>query len=104
MKRTGWIPTGVSAKEIKPFDVSLATTLTDLANGRRSLKFNNSVLVQKKYPLLYSIFILNLYIVYELNNWPNKSTNNFTLKIVYLIESNLQEMQTKVNLIIMIEE
>ena len=104
MKGTGWIPTGVPAKEIKPFDVSLAPTLTDLANGRRSLKFNNSVLVQKKYPLLYSIFILNLYIVYELNNWLNKSTNNFTLKIVYLMESNLQEMQTKVNLIIMIEE
>ena len=38
-------------------------------------------------------FILNLYIVYELNTLPRNRTNNFTLK-----------MQTKVNLLIMVDE
>ena len=30
---------------------------------------------------MYSIFILNFYIVYELNTWPCNPINNFTLKI-----------------------
>ena len=51
-----------------------------LANGRVNLKFNNSALVQKTFSLLYSHFILNLYIVYELNTMPRNPTNNFTLK------------------------
>ena len=29
---------------------------------------------------MYSDFILSLYVVYELNNWPRNPTNNFTLK------------------------
>ena len=29
--------------------------------------------------LLHNL-ILNLYVVYELNNWPRNPTNNFTLK------------------------
>ena len=29
---------------------------------------------------MYSNFILNLCIVYELNTWPRNPTNNFTLK------------------------
>ena len=45
------------------------------------LKFNNSVLVQVNSSSLYNNFILNLYIVYEVNNWPRNPTNNFTLKI-----------------------
>ena len=52
----------------------------DLANGRVILKFNNSVLVQKSSSLLYHNFMLNLNIVYELNNWPRNPTNNFPLK------------------------
>ena len=62
--------------------------MTNLANGGVSLKlkFNNSVLVQKNSSLLYNNFILNLCIIYELNNWPHNPTNNFTLKIVYLVQ------------------
>ena len=45
-----------------------------------NLKFCNSVLVQKSFSSLYSNFILNLYIVCELNNWPGNLTNTFTLK------------------------
>ena len=54
--------------------------MSNLANGRVILKFNNSVLVQKRSSLLYSNFILNSYIVYNLNNWPRDSSNNFPLK------------------------
>ena len=50
--------------------------MSNLANGRVSLKCTYFDLVQKKKSSLYSNFILNLYIVYELNN----PTNNFTLK------------------------
>ena len=52
----------------------------NLAVGRVNLKFNNSVIVQKGFSSLYSNFILNLYIVYELNTWSRNPTNNFTLK------------------------
>ena len=52
----------------------------NLANSRVILKFNNSVLVHKNSSSLHSNFILNLYIVYELNNWPHYPTNNFPLK------------------------
>ena len=54
--------------------------MTNSANGRLSLKLNNSVLVQKKTSLLYISFILNSYILFELNKWPLYPTNNVTLK------------------------
>ena len=54
--------------------------MSNLANGKVHLKFNNSVSVQTFCSLLYSNFISNLYIVYELNAWPCNPTNNFTLK------------------------
>ena len=54
--------------------------MANLANCRVILKFTNSVLIQKLFSSLYSNFILNLYIVYELNNWPLHPTDNFTLK------------------------
>ena len=62
--------------------------MSNLANSRVNLKFNNSVLVQKSFFSLYSNFILNLYIVYELNTWSRNPTNKFTLKLVYLVQSN----------------
>ena len=43
----------------KPFDFSLASTMSCLANSEVSMKFNNSVLVQQNYSSLYSNFILN---------------------------------------------
>ena len=36
--------------------------------------------MQKNFSSLYNNFILNLYIVYELNTWQHNPTNNFTLK------------------------
>ena len=52
----------------------------NLDNGRINLKFSNSASVPKGFPSLYTNFILNLYIVYELNTWPRNPANNFTLK------------------------
>ena len=52
--------------------------MSNLANGRINLKFKNSVLKQKV-----------IYIVCELNKWPHNPTSDFTLKIVYLVQSNL---------------
>ena len=75
-----WISTGISSEKIKPFDTGLEPTMSNLANGRVNLKFNNSVLVQKSVSSLYSNFILNLYIVYELTTWPRILPDNFTLK------------------------
>ena len=54
--------------------------MSNLANGRVILKFNNSALVQKNSSTLYSNFTLNLYIIYELNKWPRNPTNTFLLK------------------------
>ena len=52
-----------------------------LAHGRIILKFNNFGLVRERSSSLYCNFILNLYIAYELNNWPFNPTNYFSLKI-----------------------
>ena len=54
--------------------------MSNLTNCKVILKFSNFVLVQKRFPSLYSNFILNLYIFYELNAWPRNPTNNFTSK------------------------
>ena len=87
-KVINWISTGGLPEKIKPFDANLAPTMTDLPNGKVSLKLDNSVLVQKNSSSLSSNFILNLQIVYGLNNWPHNPTKNFTLKIVYFVQSN----------------
>ena len=47
------------------------------------LKFNNSVLAQKN-SSLYNNFVSNLYIFYELINWPRNPTIISHQKIVYL--------------------
>ena len=79
-KITNWILTRISSENIEPFDTKLEPPMSNLANVRVTLKFNNPVLVQKSYSSLYSNFILSLYIVYEWNKWPRNPTNNFTLK------------------------
>ena len=79
-KVTKWLLNEISSEKIKPFNTNLELTMSNLANGRVILKFSNSVLVQKSSFSLHSNFILNLYIVYEPNNWPRNCKNNFTLK------------------------
>ena len=54
--------------------------MSNLANGRIIIKFNNSLLVQTIFPSSHSNFILSLYRVYELNNQPYNPTNDFLLK------------------------
>ena len=49
---------------------------------------------------MFSDFILNLYIVYELNNWPRNPTNDFTLKktffgTVKLVENAIKSKFTR---------
>ena len=53
--------------------------MSNLANGRIILKLKSG-LVHKNYSSMYSSFILNLYIVYERNNWSRNPTNNFKPK------------------------
>ena len=72
--------TEISSPKIKPFDIGLELTMSNLANSRVNLKSSNSFLVQKRFSSLYSNVILYLYIVYELNTWPSNRVNNFTLK------------------------
>ena len=59
-KITNELSTGLSPQKIKPVDINLAPTISNLANGRVSLKFSNSVLVQKILPhyivILFSIY------------------------------------------------
>ena len=58
-KVTNWISTGQLPEEMKLFDVNLVPTMTNLANGRISLKFKKSVLLQKFFSFLHSNFIWN---------------------------------------------
>ena len=55
-KVTNWISTGQLPEEMKLFDVNLVPTMTNLANGRISLRL---VLVQKSFSFLHSNFISN---------------------------------------------
>ena len=82
-QKSYWISIRVSS-ETKPFDTNLDRIMPNLANGRVILNFSNSILVQKSSSLLYSNFIVDLYIVYELNNWPRNSTNYSPLKKIFL--------------------
>ena len=76
-----WTSTKISYEQIKPFDTSLQPTMSNLANGRVNFEFSKSALVQKSFfSSLYSNFILNLYIFYELNTWPRNPANKFSLK------------------------
>ena len=68
--------------------------MSNLANARENLKFDISVSVQKNSSSLYSNFISNLYIVYELNNWPHNHANNSALKIVYLVRNTTKSKFT----------
>ena len=77
---TNWVSTGISSEKVKLFDTTLTPTMSILANCRANLKFNNTVFAQKHSSSLYSSLILNLYIVFELNNWPHNFINNFPLK------------------------
>ena len=67
-KVTKWIPTGIPCEKIKPFNTILEQAMSNLANGRVILKFDNSFLVQESSSSLYSNFILRLCTVYDLNN------------------------------------
>ena len=82
-KVTDWISPGISSEKTKQVNTDLEPTMSNLPNGKVSLKFNNSFLVQRSVSSWYSNFILNLYIVYELNAWACILTDNFTLKIQY---------------------
>ena len=46
-KGTYWTLTGISPEKKKSFDTNLKPIMSNLANGRVTLKFKNSVLVQK---------------------------------------------------------
>ena len=75
---TNWILTGVSPEKIKPFATNPEPTMPNLVNGRVILKFSDSVLVKENCFSLYSSFILNLFIVYELNDWYCYPSISFT--------------------------
>ena len=77
---TNWILTGVSPEKIKPFATNPEPTMPNLVNGRVILKFSDSVLVKENCFSLFSSFILNLFIVYELNDWYCYPSINFTWK------------------------
>ena len=79
-KFTNWISTGMPFEKNELFDTNLEPTMFNLANGRVILKSNNPDWVPKIFSSFYSNFILDLYIVYELNTWPRNPTNNVALK------------------------
>ena len=60
--------------------------------------------MKKSFFSLYSNFILNLHIVYELNNWLRNSINNFPLQIYFSGTTKLVRTIIKVNLPVVVEE
>ena len=82
-------------KKPKPFNTDIEPTISNLAKGRVILNFNNSVLRQKNSFSLYRSFILNLYIVYELNNLPRNPMDNLLLKNCLFITVKLVRNEIK---------
>ena len=78
----------MSLENIKSFDTNLKPTMSNVTNGRVMLRFNNSVLVQKRSSSLYSNCIFNFRIIFELSNFPGNPTKTFPPKNVYLVKSN----------------
>ena len=69
---TNWILTEISSQKIKPLEPTLVPIMSILAKDRMSIKLKDLKFNANS--------IINLYMVYELNNWPNIPSNNFTLK------------------------
>ena len=78
--------------------------MSNLANGKVIIKSTKSLLVQKSSFPLYSNFILNLYIVYELNHWPHNPTNTFKVKNCLFDIDKLTRNAYKSKFIIMVKE
>ena len=78
----------ISFEKIKLFGTKLKPTMYNLANSIVILKFKYYVLEQRRFSSLYTNFISNLYLIYELNNWSRNSINNFLVKNVYMVQSN----------------
>ena len=73
---TNWILTEISSQNIKPLEPTLVPIMSILAKDRISIKFKDLKFNANS--------IINLYMVYELNNWPNNPNNNFTLKNILI--------------------
>ena len=71
----------------RPFDTKLEPTMSNLVINKVILNFDNSVLLQNIFVSLYSNFISNLHLVYELNTLSRNPTS-FKLKKNYLIQLN----------------
>ena len=96
--------TRILSEKIKPFDTKSEPIMSNLANRREILRFNYSVLVLKSSSLLYRKFILNVYIVFELDKWPHNLTNKFTLKDCLFGAFKLIRNSDKKNLLTMVKE
>ena len=89
-KVSNWISTGALPEKVEPFNTNLALIISNLANYKVSLKFNNSVLVQK-HSSLYHNFILQIYIIFELNNGSHDfALKNYLFGIVKLIRNTIK--------------
>ena len=75
----------MSPETIKLFYFNFESLMSNLGRGRVKIKFRNSVLVQQNSSSLYSNFTLNLYIVYELNDWLYNPSHYFALKNCLLV-------------------
>ena len=71
--------------------------MSNLGRGRVKIKFRNSVLVQLNSSSLYSNFTLNLYIVYELNDWLYNPSHYFALKncLLVTVKKNRNSIKSK---------
>ena len=87
-KVTNWISTRVSPEKIKPLILTLHWLRLIYSI---SLKFNKSVLLQKKFFLLYSNFILILEIVHKLNNRSLNASINFFTKKLFVWNSQISK-------------
>lgn len=69
--------------------------MCNISKDSADLNFNKAILVEKISSSLYTKSILNLYLTYELNNWPNKSINNVTRKESFIWYSQINKKRNE---------
>ena len=69
----------ISTKKIKSGNFNIAPEKKYSSQGKISLKFKKTVLMQEKLTFTYKK-IVNIYLVNEFDNWPRICSNSFAIK------------------------
>lgn len=87
----GWKLKGIYNSELKPFH-DLASAISNFGH-KIALRFNYSILSVTQNN--YKTKIVNVFIFYDLNNWPRSVIEKFKIKICLFCITNIVKISAK---------